>query len=474
MDLDSAAENKDLASRLVGAPKPLEPRQHPANRSVRVLIIAEVPSIHQAFNAALLEEGNGGEQGTAQPGFHGQKPLSPSLRATYALDHAFSELEATNRVRRSLAEGRRYQIAFADSPLAGSEAVETLERLSQIDANLQGVICLAEAAVAREDLIRRPGRTDKIFMLRKPFARLEVVQLARLLCGQSYLAQPVLPRESMGFRDRPTELPALAPAPDFAPPGNQPLILVVENNADRLSLFLQALRPQYRVVAAENAELGLAKAQQTVPDLILADAFPLPLDGTELCRRLHSIEATSPIPFILLSASGRETDHAQALAAGVDDYVCEPFSLPLLVVRVHNLLESRRRLRERFRQEITLQPRGIAVTPVEAQFLRRIVDAVEKHLSDSGFNIDDLARNLSLSRRQLFRKFKALTGQTPHAFLRAARLTRAAQLLRESQMTIMEITFAVGFDDLKHFRTVFREHFGVLPSEYARNPADPA
>jgi DNA-binding response OmpR family regulator len=250
--------------------------------------------------------------------------------------------------------------------------------------------------------------------------------------------------------------------------GSQPLIFVAEDNADLAAYLRQRLCSQYRVIAADIAEIALARILETVPDLVLAESVLPGLDGIELCQRIRCHERTSHIPVILLSARDLEADHARALEVGADDYFPKPFSTALLLARIHNLLESRRRLIERFRQQINLQTRDVAITSPDAQFLRRVRETVEQHLSDSRFNADDLARNLALSRRQLFRKFKGLTGLTPHTFLRSMRMERAAQLLKGSQMTIMQITFAVGFDDLKHFRTVFRQQFGLLPSEFAK------
>jgi transcriptional regulator GlxA family with amidase domain len=125
-------------------------------------------------------------------------------------------------------------------------------------------------------------------------------------------------------------------------------------------------------------------------------------------------------------------------------------------------------LHELFGQETTLQARDLAANQVDAQFLRRVIDTVEAHLTDFEFNVDVMAQKLAVSRRQLFRKLKAVTGCTPNTFLRSMRLKQAARLLEESPMTVTEITYAVGFSDLKHFRTVFREHFGVLPAEYSK------
>ena len=263
--------------------------------------------------------------------------------------------------------------------------------------------------------------------------------------------------------------PSSSAAPDGPPPGPEPpQVLVVEASAEVRLELVQGLGPDYRVLEAGDGEEGLYKAQETVPDLVMAGIILPRLDGLALCRRLKGAELTSHIPVIMLAASDAENAQIRALEAGADDFLPQPWRLPLLRARADNLLRSRRKLHELFGHEITLQPRDLAANQIDAQFLRRIIDTVESHLSDYEFDVEAMARLMAVSRRQLFRKLKAVTGCTPNALLRAMRLKRAARLLQESQMTITEIIYAVGFSDLKHFRTVFREQFGVLPGEYSR------
>jgi AraC-like DNA-binding protein len=224
---------------------------------------------------------------------------------------------------------------------------------------------------------------------------------------------------------------------------------------------------EYRVIEAADNKQALEQARQMVPDLIISEITPPRTDGLELCRSLKADELASHIPVIVVTTDVSEKLQIQALEAGADDYLIRPFTQTLLRARAENLLRSRRMLHEHFNHELALQPREVAATQADAHFLRRAIQTVEKHLPDFEFDVDLLAQRLALSRRQLFRKLKAVTGCTPHAFIRALRLKRAAQLLKQSALTVTEITYAVGFSDLKHFRTVFREQFGVLPGEYA-------
>ena len=205
-----------------------------------------------------------------------------------------------------------------------------------------------------------------------------------------------------------------------------------------------------------------------MPDLVITE-LNLPLvDGPGLCRRLKQAEITSHIPVIVVAAHGQTDLHQRALEAGAAHYLATPISLTLLKARVDELLLARSKVPERLGPESTLPPRTPAANQADAHFLRQALETVDRHLSAFEFDVEALANKVAVSRRQLFRKLKAVTGGTPNALIRSMRLKRAAQLLKESQMSVTEITYAVGFSDLKHFRSVFQEHFGVLPSEYAR------
>jgi len=210
-----------------------------------------------------------------------------------------------------------------------------------------------------------------------------------------------------------------------------------------------------------------------VPDIIIADILPPQVNGIELCKTIKAGPLTSHIPVILLNTSREEDCQLQALQAGADDYIPKPFDLSLLKARVHNLLAMRRQLRASFNQQSGWQPRDLAVNQADAHFLERILTAIEQNLPDFEFDVEALARSVAVSRRQLFRKLKAVVDLSPKALIRSVRLKRAAQLLLNSEMTVTEITFAVGFQDVKHFRNLFKEQFGVLPSEYLKSVVPP-
>jgi CheY-like chemotaxis protein/nitrogen-specific signal transduction histidine kinase len=244
-----------------------------------------------------------------------------------------------------------------------------------------------------------------------------------------------------------------------------PVVLVIEDNKDMRRYIRDRLEDSYAVLEAENGALGFEEATRSVPDLIVSDVMMPKLDGFELCRRLKEDMRTSHIPIILLTAKAGTDHRIEGLQIGADDYLVKPFHAEELATRITNLIEQRRRLRERFRNEIVLKPGDIAVTPVDEKFLNRVMEIVESHMADSGFGTEAMAKELFMSRMQMHRKLKALTGRGPHEFLRSMRLKRAEQLLRKHAGNISEIAYEVGFNNLSHFAKSFREEFGKTPSE---------
>ncbi len=247
----------------------------------------------------------------------------------------------------------------------------------------------------------------------------------------------------------------------------QPVLLIVEDNADVRAYIRDYLEKDYQIIEAVDGEAGFEKSAQAIPDLIISDVMMPKLDGYELCRKLKTDERTSHIPVILLTARAGGESKVEGLETGADDYIIKPFDARELQVRVKNLIEQRRKLRERFRKEVTLQPKEIAITSMDEQFLQKAMAVVEQNLSDAEFSTDEFARRVAMSRSQLHRKLRGLTDQSTHEFIRTYRLKRAAQLLQHRAGTVSEICYDVGFNSLSHFAKAFREQFGQSPSEYA-------
>ena len=258
-----------------------------------------------------------------------------------------------------------------------------------------------------------------------------------------------------------------SPTPPNEPGGaRRHHLLIVEDNADIRAYLRENLAADYDITEAADGQEALERARDITPDLVLSDVAMPCMDGIELCRHLKSDLATSHIPVVLLTARSALMYKIDGLETGADDYVTKPFSMQLLTLRIKNLIQIRENLREKFGKSFDFSPSAVTVNSLDEDFLQRLLEAVEKHIDESEFSIDDLAHALAMSRIQLYRKLKALTGETPNNVIRTIRLKRAAQLLATRRFNVSEVAYKVGFTDLKYFRERFREHFGVNPGEY--------
>jgi DNA-binding response OmpR family regulator len=249
-------------------------------------------------------------------------------------------------------------------------------------------------------------------------------------------------------------------------------VLIVEDNDELRTYLHRQLSTQYAVLVAENGQMGLDLARQHVPDLIVSDVImPVQtgpeLDGIELCQRLKADEKTSHIPVILLTSRASVESQLQGLSTGADDYQTKPFTYQLLEARIETLIRNRQTLRERFSRGMLLQPALIAVTDTDEEFLKRAMATVETHIADSTFDVERLESALNMSQMQLYRKLTSLTNMSGNVFIRHVRLHRAKQLLEESNLTVAEVAYRVGFNSPSYFTRAYKKEFGVLPSGVA-------
>ena len=248
---------------------------------------------------------------------------------------------------------------------------------------------------------------------------------------------------------------------------SKPILLIVEDNRDVRRYMRGFLDDAYRIMEAKDGMEGYEMSTDTVPDLIISDVMMPKMDGIQMCEKIKTDERTSHIPVILLTAKADTNSKLEGLETGADDYLTKPFDAKELQVRVKNLIEQRKKLREHFMREAQFKPKDIAVTSLDEKFLHRAIDIVEEHMSDSEFNVDKFSREIGMSRVHLNRKLRALTDQSPRGFIRTLRLWRAASLLRQKFGNVTEVAFEVGFDNLSYFAQCFRKQFGKLPSEYS-------
>lgn len=246
-------------------------------------------------------------------------------------------------------------------------------------------------------------------------------------------------------------------------------ILVVEDYPDLRKFIVRILRGPYTLIEAANGEEGVQMALKETPDLIISDIMMPKKDGNELCAELKNNPATDHIPIILLTARAGQQDKIQGLEQGADDYLTKPFDESELLVRVRNLLQTRKKLQQKFQQEIWLKPREVKVSSDQEKFLQQLKEAIEQHLSNEALSAEDLAGIMALSRSQLHRKLKALTNKSTTEFVRTYRLERGADLLKQRFGNVSEIAFEVGFNSQTYFSSSFQKHFGCSPTDYLRD-----
>ena len=246
------------------------------------------------------------------------------------------------------------------------------------------------------------------------------------------------------------------------------VILVVEDNLDVRKYIRGPLEAEYTVMEAADGQEGVEKAREIIPDLIISDVMMPRKDGFQLCHILKKDVKTSHIPIILLTAKASEASVVEGLETWADDYITKPFNIKILLARIKNLIDLRRRLQETIQREMMLQPTEIAVSSIDREFMKDIQEIIEKNLSDPEFNVDHMAKKLYMSPSTLRRKVEALTGETTIGLIRSYRLTRAAQLLKSNFGNVTEVAFAVGFSSTAYFSKCFKEKFHQLPHDYSK------
>ena len=267
---------------------------------------------------------------------------------------------------------------------------------------------------------------------------------------------------------QPIAAPAVVPEQDE----DAPTVLIVDDNADIRTYLRSILQGQYRLLEAEDGKRGLELAREQVPDLIVSDVMMPVMNGLEFCQQVKKDDISSHIPVILLTARALEKHQIEGYESGADAYITKPFSPELLLARIDNLLQSRHQLKDLWGMKPVTEasvtpPQGTAVatTPIEDAFISRFKNMVEERLSDNNLSIEDLAADMGLSRVQLYRKVKALTGNTPVDLLRKARLAQAQKLLQESTLSVSEIAYQVGFASPSYFTKCYKDEFDTVPGE---------
>lgn len=250
---------------------------------------------------------------------------------------------------------------------------------------------------------------------------------------------------------------------------NLPLLLIVDDNEDFCEFITGLFIDNYNIVTANDGEEGLCIVLDQLPEIILCDVMMPKMDGYEFCRQVKGDIRTSHIPIILLTAKSSEENRYSGIEAGADDYIAKPFNIDMLTLKIAKIIEKQKKLQSSFKKKIDVAPSDIEITSMDEKFVQKAIAIVEQNIGNADFLVEDLCKEMGMSRVYFYKKTLALTDKTPSEFIRFIRLKRAADLLEKSQMFVNEIAFQVGFNDPKYFRKYFKEEFGVTPNEYKKN-----
>jgi signal transduction histidine kinase/DNA-binding response OmpR family regulator len=257
---------------------------------------------------------------------------------------------------------------------------------------------------------------------------------------------------------------------------NQPILLIVEDNADMRSYIREYFENEFLVIEAIDGADGYEKSTEHIPDIIISDVMMPNMDGVEFCRKIRTDERTSHIPVVLLTARASKESRIEGLETGADDFITKPFDGDELQVRVKNLIDQRKRLSAVLEKKIQksyatakLDFEDCGITSMDDKFLQKAKEVVDKNLSNSDYTIEDFASAMALSRSQLHRKLRALINNSGSEFINTIRMNYAIELLQKKAGTISEIAYDSGFNNPTYFSQLFRQKFGMSPSEYQNN-----
>lgn len=248
---------------------------------------------------------------------------------------------------------------------------------------------------------------------------------------------------------------------------NRPTVLVIDDNTDIRQYERTLLQDEYIVLEAADGKEGLAVALKEVPDLVICDVMMPVMDGLELTEQLKTNTATSHIPVIMLTAKNLEEHRAEGYEHGADSYITKPFHSKVLLARIENLLRQRQLLKNLYQgsKEAEKEISEAHLEDRDRQFLKQLQAIIQKNLSDSEFGVEDMGQQIGLSRVQLYRKVKAMTGSSVVDLLRKARLAKARRLLETRSMSVSEVAYEVGFSAPSYFTKCFKEEYGMLPGD---------
>ena len=246
---------------------------------------------------------------------------------------------------------------------------------------------------------------------------------------------------------------------------DKPEVLIIDDNIDIRTYLRSVLSEKYNVSEAADGKVGLELARKIVPDIVLSDIMMPVMDGLAFCQQLKTDKAISHIPVILLTARSLDEQRAEGYEHGADAYLSKPFSLRLLLSRIDNLIESRKKLNQTWSKGVDDDKIGNISNEIDKSFLKQLRKIIQENLANSDLSVEQIGDEIGLSRVQLYRKVKALTGYSPVEIVRKARLTRARHLLQTTERTVSEVAYAVGFSTPSYFSKCYKDEFGENPKK---------
>ncbi|MDR2809326.1 MAG: response regulator [Tannerellaceae bacterium] len=269
-----------------------------------------------------------------------------------------------------------------------------------------------------------------------------------------------------------TPTPIATPAPKEKISG-APTLLLVEDNSDMRFYIRHELSNRYNIVEAADGKTGLHQALHLLPDLIIADVMMPEMNGIELCRILKSTPDTSHIPIIMLTALDGMKHRLEGMESGADSFITKPFNTKYLQVRIEKLIELRHKMKERFSKSIYMDVQELSpLTSMDERLLQKAIDYVRTNIENPNLSVEQMSRELGISRTHLHRKLKALTGQSPVEFIKMIRMKQAANLLNTGKLSVSEVGYKVGYNTPSYFSSCFSAHFGMSPSAYMEKVAE--
>jgi ligand-binding sensor domain-containing protein/signal transduction histidine kinase/AraC-like DNA-binding protein len=302
-----------------------------------------------------------------------------------------------------------------------------------------------------------PGCTTFTISLRKGKEHLEECHIE---AAPSYLPEHFVVAEPLDSGDNDAETLNGQEKEKFT-------ILLAEDNADVRSFLVDTLKSNYDIIEFSNGADALLSMEHEIPDLIVSDIMMPGMSGLDLCAHVKSKESTNHIPFILLTARASESHQVEGMSTGADAYISKPFNTKILELTIKNFLTAKEIMREKFSQQMVLQPPfNIPSDSPEEKFIAKLMSIIESKIENPDFDVNELVVEIGMSRSVLYKKVQTLTNYSVADLIKEMRLKKAAELFRQTSMSIADVAFAVGFNDRKYFSKEFKKQFNLSPSEF--------